>query len=282
MTETPTRHHQDLSTNRGPDGRRQRRARKNRRSSSTPLRGFLPIIVFLGVWQIFGDQRSAFFPPPNTWYRAVRPLTSDGELWTAIWTTFYSFIIGLVIAIVIGAWAGVAAGSSRRVDRATGPTFEFLRVLPAAALVPLAALLLGFTMTMKLVIVVLVTIWPILLACRSARRSMSPVLLDVPRTLRLSASERWRKVLAPSLIPSVLLGTRVAAPLALIITLLVEIVTSVNGLGSLLILAQAKFESAQVYGLLVIAGILGYVVNEVVTRAEVLARRRITGDTSDR
>jgi ABC-type nitrate/sulfonate/bicarbonate transport system permease component len=111
---------------------------------------------------------------------------------------------------------------------------------------------------------------------------MSPVLLDVPRTLRLSASERWRKVLAPSLIPSVLLGTRVAAPLALIITLLVEIVTSVNGLGSLLIIAQAKFESAQVYGLLVIAGILGYVVNEVVTRAEVLARRRITGDTSDR
>lgn len=254
-----------------------RRGRRQRGRGRTPLRGLLPIVIALITWQIVGNDSSAFFPPPSTWYYALRPLAVSGVLGTAIWTTFYSFVIGLCIAVIIGTWAGIATGSSRNADRATGPTFEFIRVMPASALVPLAALLLGFTVTMKLVIIVLVTIWPILLDCRSARRSISPVLMDVPRTLRLSRVEKWRKVVTPSLIPAILLGTRVAAPLALIITLLVEIVTSVNGLGSLLAIAQAKFASAQVYGLLVIAGVLGYIVNTVVTRAEVYLRRRMTG-----
>ena len=266
MTDTVQRH-------RPGDVRRRRR----RGTTSTPLRGLLPLVVLLAAWQIFGDSRSSYFPPPSTWYGAVSALASKGTLWQAIWMTFLSFIVGLFLAVVIGACAGLAAGSSRVFDRASGPTFEFLRVLPAAALVPLAALLLGYTMTMKLVIVVLVTIWPILLNCRAARRSMSSILLDVPRTLRLSRPDRFWKVLVPALLPPVLLGTRVAAPLALIITLLVEIVTSVNGLGSLLTVAQANYDSAQVYGLLVIAGILGYLVNEVVTRVEVVASRRITG-----
>jgi ABC-type nitrate/sulfonate/bicarbonate transport system permease component len=71
----------------------------------------------------------------------------------------------------------------------------------------------------------------------------------------------------------------VAAPLALIITLLVEIVTRVNGLGAALGTAQANFLSAQVYGLLTIAGLLGYAVNWTVTRAEATVSHRMHGGT---
>jgi ABC-type nitrate/sulfonate/bicarbonate transport system permease component len=51
----------------------------------------------------------------------------------------------------------------------------------------------------------------------------------------------------------------------LIITLLVEIVTGVPGLGALLGEAQQNFQSALVYGLLIVAGVLGYLVNWLVT-----------------
>jgi ABC-type nitrate/sulfonate/bicarbonate transport system permease component len=253
------------------------RAGRRHASSSTPLRGLLPLLVLLGGWQLFGRADSPYFPPPSEWVAALRPLLTDNVLLVAIAWTSLTFVVGLAIAILIGAGVGALVGAHRGVDRATGPTFEFLRVLPAAALVPLAALLLGYTMKMKLVIVVLVTVWPILLSCRSARKSLSPVLLDVAKTLGLSRRDRVWKMLMPTLTPSVLLGTRVAAPLALIITILVEIVTTVNGLGMLLSMAQAQFNSAQVYGLLVVAGVLGFVVNEVVTRAEAATRRRMTG-----
>jgi ABC-type nitrate/sulfonate/bicarbonate transport system permease component len=254
-----------------------RAARRSQRSSSTPLRGLLPLLLLLVAWQLLGRADSPYFPPPSEWLAALRPLMTGNALLIAIAWTSLTFVLGLALAILIGAAVGALVGSNRGVDRATGPTFEFLRVLPAAALVPLAALLLGYTMKMKLVIVVLVTVWPILLSCRSARKSLSPVLLDVGRTLGLSRKDRIRKMLIPTLTPSVLLGARVAAPLALIITILVEIVTTVNGLGMLLAMAQAQFNSAQVYGLLVVAGVLGFLVNEAVTRGEAATRRRMTG-----
>ncbi|MFC0111360.1 ABC transporter permease [Kibdelosporangium aridum] len=234
----------------------------------TPIRGLLPLVILLGLWQLLGDPGSPYFPPPSEWVSAVQPLVDNNTLWEAIGATALTFLLGLVLATVIGSAIGTVVGASKSVDRALSPSLEFLRALPAAALVPVAALILGYTTSMKLVVVVLPATWPILLACRTARRSLSPVLLDVPRTLALSRWARVTKILTPALLPAVLLGVRVAAPLALIITLLVEIITRVDGLGAVLGAAQANFLSAQVYGLLAVTGVLGYAVNWVVTRGE--------------
>jgi len=243
----------------------------------TPLRGLLPLVALLLLWQLLGDPASPYFPPPSTWLDGITPLVAAGTLWPAIGDTTMTFLLGLTIATVVGALLGTLVGASRPVDRALSPSLEFLRALPAASLVPVAALVLGYTTQMKLVVVVLPATWPILLTCRTARRSLSPILLDTPRTLGLSTWDRTAKVLTPALLPAVLLGVRVAAPLALIITLLVEIVTRVNGLGAALGTAQANFLSAQVYGLLTIAGLLGYLVNWTVTRAEATVSRRMRG-----
>lgn len=243
----------------------------------TPVRGLLPLIVLLLVWQLLGDPASPYFPPPSTWADGVAPLVENDTLFAGIGDTALTFLFGLLLATVLGSVIGTVVGASRPVDRALSPSLEFLRALPAASLVPVAALVLGYTAEMKLVVVVLPATWPILLTCRTARRTLSPVLLDTPRTLGLSRWHRTTKILTPALLPSVLLGVRVAAPLALIITLLVEIVTRVNGLGAALGAAQANFLSAQVYGLLTIAGVLGFMVNWFVTRAETAVSRRMRG-----
>lgn len=243
----------------------------------TPIRGLIPLAALLALWQLLGDPASPYFPPPATWIDGITPLVATGTLWPAVGETTSTFLLGLTIATVIGALLGTLVGASRPVDRALSPSLEFLRALPAAALVPVAALILGYTTQMKLVVVVLPATWPILLTCRTARRALSPVLLDTPRTLGLSTWDRAVKVLTPALLPAVLLGVRVAAPLALIITLLVEIVTRMNGLGAALGTAQANFLSAQVYGLLTIAGLLGYAVNWTVTRTETRVSHRMRG-----
>ena len=236
----------------------------------TPVRGLLPLVALLLLWQLLGDPASPYFPPPSTWVDGITPLVAAGTLWPAIGNTTATFLLGLAIATTLGTLLGTLIGASRPVDRALSPSLEFLRALPAASLVPVAALVLGYTTQMKLVVVVLPTTWPILLTCRTARRALSPILLDIPRTLGLSTWDRTTKVLIPALLPAALLGIRIAAPLALIITLLVEIVTRVNGLGAALGTAQANFLSAQTYGLLTITALLGYTVNWVVTRAEAL------------
>ncbi|MGW3808717.1 ABC transporter permease [Micromonospora sp. NPDC005113] len=256
-------------------------ARAKRRRGGAPLRGLLPLVLGLVLWQVLAPAQSPYFPAPIEWGRALLPLVKDGSLLTAIGWSFLTFVLGLLLATVVGTAIGALIGANRTVDRALGPTLESLRVLPAAALVPLATLVLGYSMQMKLLVVVLPAIWPILLSVRTARRSLSPVLMDMSRTLGLGRGERVRKILIPALTPSMLLGIRIAAPLALIITLLVEIVTRINGLGGLLGFAQASFLSAQVYGLLVIAGALGFLVNWAVTHAEHAVSMRMTGRAAD-
>ena len=61
--------------------------------------------------------------------------------------------------------------------------------------------------------------------------------------------------------PGFLLGVRVAIPLAIIVTLLVEMLTLLPGIGSLIVRAQREYQSAQVYGLLVLIGMLGFLLN---------------------
>jgi len=255
-----------------------RRPRRARGGATAPLRGLAPLVLLLALWQLLGDPTSPYFPPPSRWFTALQPLLPDGVLLDALGWTTLTLLLGLMVSTVLGTVLGALVGASRTLDRAFGPTLEFLRVLPAAALVPLAALVLGYTLEMKLAVVVLPATWPVLLTVRSARRALSPVLMDTSRTLGLSRGERVRKVLVPALTPSVLLGIRVSGPLALIITLLVEIVTRINGLGALMGAAQSNFLSAQVFGLLFIAGVLGFLVNWLVTKAEMVVTRRMTGD----
>ncbi|HUP25226.1 MAG TPA: ABC transporter permease subunit, partial [Thermoanaerobaculia bacterium] len=87
-------------------------------------------------------------------------------------------------------------------------------------------------------------------------------------SLHLSAFDRLRKVLIPSLIPGILLGVRIALPTVLIITFLVEIVTQVPGIGGAISHAQARFDTATVFGLIALGGIMGLLVNIVVAALE--------------
>jgi len=145
---------------------------------------------------------------------------------------------------------------------------EFARALPPAAIVPIAALLIGYNGTMKVAVVTFAGIWPILLNTRAAVRGLDPVLLDTARTLHLGAVDRVRKVIFPALIPAIYVGVRVAAPLTLVVTLLVEILTRVEGVGALIAVAQRNYDAAEVWGLIFVSGLFSLLVNGLVTALE--------------
>jgi ABC-type nitrate/sulfonate/bicarbonate transport system permease component len=204
-------------------------------------------------------------------------LRDSGQLWSAFAATMTTFTEGLVIAVALGAALGVAIGASRPVERALAPLLEFMRAIPPPVTVPVAALLLGYGLTMKLTVVVLSAIWPILLNTSSAAARVEPLLLDVARTFRLTALRSIGQIVVPSTVPSLLLGIRVAIPLAIVVTLLVEMLTSLPGVGALMIQAQRNFQSAQVYALLVMVGLFGFVVNDLFAVVEAVVLRRWPG-----
>jgi sulfonate transport system permease protein len=223
--------------------------------------GLLPIAALLIVWQLTTSDASLSFPPPDEWLKAVARMHTDGVLTPAVLNTFGTYAFGLVCAVVIGGAVGTAIGSSRLIDRALTPTIDFIAAMPGAALVPVAVLLLGPGQLSGMVAVALIVSWPILLNTATAVRSIPAVRLEMSRTIGLSLAQRWGKVIVPSLIPGAMLGVRVAASLAVIITLLVDIFGAGMGLGRLLVESQQRLDASAAWGLLVIVGLFGYAMN---------------------
>lgn len=226
-----------------------------------PLRGLLPLALFLIAWQVLHPGRSPYFPPPSEWWSSIVVLVEKGLLFPALGATLRTFVYGLAIAALLGGTVGILVGISRPVGRALGPLLEFCRAIPPPVVVPVAVLLLGYDESLKLLVVTWAAVWPILLNTASAAMLVDPLLLDVASTFRLKPAKTIRKVIVPAVIPPFLLGVRVAVPLAIIVTLLIEMLTLLPGIGGLIVTAQREYQSAQVYGLLVLVGLLGFVLN---------------------
>lgn len=234
-----------------------------------PLRGLVPLVGVMLIWEVVKHEEwTVYGPPPSQWLAAVTLLWQKHLLQSALIATFQTFALSLLVATVTGTVLGALVGRIRFADRLLGPLLEYCRVMPAAAVVPLAVLFAGYTQSMKVSVVVFTAIWPILLQVRSAARGLDPILFDVGKALHLGRLGTLRKILVPSIVPAVLLGVRVAAPTVLIIVLLVEIVTGITGVGSLIEQAQQDYVSARVYGLVTMAGVLALLVNGAVASVE--------------
>jgi ABC-type nitrate/sulfonate/bicarbonate transport system permease component len=233
-----------------------------------PLRGLLPLLVLLALWQVIDPQSSPYFPPLSAWWRGLAGLAHSGRLLSALTATLTTFALAIVLACVIGGFTGVLIGRSRAARRALGPLMEFCRGLPPPVIVPVAVLVLGYVESLKLLIVVLVAVWPILLNTAAATATLPELLGEVSHTLRIGRLATMLKIVVPSAVPAFLVGVRSAVPLAIIITLLVEMLTSLPGIGSLIVISQRQFHAAEVYGLLVIVGLVGFALNGVFVMIE--------------
>jgi ABC-type nitrate/sulfonate/bicarbonate transport system permease component len=239
-----------------------------------PLRGLLPLILFLATWQVVDPQGSPYFPPPSAWWTSTVSMSKSGKLWPALNSTLTTFAVAVALASIMGGAAGILIGRSPAARRALGPLLEFCRGLPPPVIVPVAVLVFGYVESLKLVVVVLVAVWPILLNTASSTSALSGLMDDISRTLQIGRLATLRKIVLPAAIPAFLVGVRGAIPLTIIITLLVEMITSLPGIGSLIVISQRQFRSSEVYGLLVIVGLMGFVLNNLFVIIEGLVLRR--------
>lgn len=244
------------------------------RASLPALRGLLPLVLLLLLWQLLQSGPSPYFPAPSQWWTAAVALFNREHLLLAFGATTWTFLKGLALAIIIGTALGVLVGVSERAARALHPLLEFMRAIPPPVTVPVASLLIGYNESMKLTVVVLSALWPILLNATSAVRQIDPLLLDVARSFKMTPVERMRRIVFPAIVPSLLIGIRIAIPLAIVVTLLVEMLTSLPGIGALMIRSQRNFQSSEVYALLVLVGLFGFVVNDLFAVIEGMILRR--------
>jgi ABC-type nitrate/sulfonate/bicarbonate transport system permease component len=236
-------------------------------------RGTLPLLAALGLWQVLGNI-SPQFPPPSAWFAALLNLGRGGQLMAAFSETLRILVISLVLSTFVGFALGLLIGMWQRLQEWSALLLEYCRAIPQPVLIPVFVLLLGYSDLMKVIVIGFACLWPVLLNTMSGVAQIRPLTFDVARSLRLTRLDTLRKIVVPATVPSLLLGLRVALPHAIIITLVMEMFTGAVGLGGLMIVAQRKFNAAEVFGVLVLVGCLGYSLTVLFSAVERLVLSR--------
>jgi NitT/TauT family transport system permease protein len=210
---------------------------------------------------------------PSEVIQALVGSALDGSLFGATRDTLFAAFAGLLIGAAIGLVAGLGLGLVDALDRAMEVTIEAIRPIPSVALLPIALIALGFGYRMEIAIVAFACVWPVLIFTRAAVRDVEPRLLEVARALRLGPVARIVKIVVPAALPRIFVAFRLAAGIALIVAVTVEIAVNPLGLGAAIMTAQQALRPAMMLALLVWIGIVGFALNGGL----VWAQRRLFG-----
>lgn len=229
------------------------------------------VVVLLILWQRLANAGvipRAFFPGPDRTWAALRSDFASGELVGQTATTIRRMALGWLLASLIGIGLGMLVGLSSWMRAYVAPMFEALRPIPASALAPVAVLFLGLTDAMILALIAFGAMWPMLLTTVHGVTTIHPRKREVGTVLGLSRLQYAWKVALPAATPDILGGLRLGLTVALILTVVGEMITVQGGLGARIIEASRRFNAADIFSGIVVLGVLGLLANATLTLIE--------------
>jgi ABC-type nitrate/sulfonate/bicarbonate transport system permease component len=226
--------------------------------------GVLGLLAIFAVWQLMSLSAlvsPAFLPAPSAAFESLGRGLADGSLVKGFLATSIRLLQGWLLASVLGIALGAIIGLSAPLRELLQPTLEFLRPLPAPAIIPLAIALLGLGPSMVLLVMVFGSIWPPMLSTIQGLSLIEPRLNEVSRMLGMSRAAFIWKMGLPSALPDILAGLRVSVSIALILAVLGEMLAGQAGLGQTILLSARSFRSYDMFAGLILLSVLGISAN---------------------
>lgn len=224
----------------------------------------LAVIAFLIVWQVLSSSgviNAAFLPSPVDVTITMVKLALSGELARHLLISLQRAASGFVLASLVAIPLGMAIGWYKPVERFLDPLLQSFRQTSALALFPVFILFLGIGEESKTAIIFWGAQWAMLLNTINGVKNVEPILIKSARSLAVSDSVLFRKVVLPAAFPSIITGMRLSATVSILILVAAEMIGAKAGLGFLLVNSQYNFEVQKMYAAIVTLAVLGLVVN---------------------
>jgi ABC-type nitrate/sulfonate/bicarbonate transport system permease component len=187
------------------------------------------------------------------------------------WTSLYRALGGFAAAAVVGIFLGVLMGRSKTIAGLLDPLFSGTYAVPKLALFPIFIFVFGIGSLSKVALIFLECLYPIVIMSYAGARSVNRVLLWSARNMGASRADILRRVVIPATAPFIFAGFRVAVPVAMIVVVITEMVSSADGLGYLVIYSLSSLRTDRMLAVVVVIALLGYALDKTV----VLARDRL-------
>jgi NitT/TauT family transport system permease protein len=227
------------------------------------------VIITVGVWWVVTaafDIDPFYVPSPadvvDSFLRTPRFLLAE------TWTTVQRVLVGFAVAVAGGLAIAVTLAASRTVERMAMPVLAAVNAVPKVALAPLLLVWMGFGDAPKIVMVVLVSFFPVIVSTMAGLTSTPTDLRELARSLKASWWQTFVKVRLIWAMPQVFVGLKVATPLAVIGAVIGEVVNPDHGLGSVIAGSGASSDTPLAFAALVLLALTGVILFYVVAGIE--------------
>jgi putative hydroxymethylpyrimidine transport system permease protein len=237
------------------------------------MRRVLPPLLLLaaavGVWQLVVRAAAVpdyLFPAPTA---VAASLHADaGLLGTATLVTVREVVLGYLVAVAAAFALAVLIHFSAALRRALLPILVLSQTVPTVVLAPVLAILLGYGIAPKLVVVAIVCFFPLVVNTVDGLRAADAELVRMMRTLHGGRLAIFRRVELPGALPAIFSGARIAATYAAIGAVFGEWAGSSAGLGFVILQAQPALATARIFAAVLILCAIALTLYAVVTLIE--------------
>jgi len=227
------------------------------------LWGVLLLALLLILWQVTAlcCVSSSNWPPVTDILKAITAGLANGELVQVFGSTLWRMAAGFAIGSAVGVLLGLAMATFPLADAALRSLVELLRPIPMPAMVPPLILLLGIDHAMKVFAVSFACFFPVLLNTLGGVRAVDPTALDVARTLQVGRLRTLLWVVLPASLPFILAGLRTSLALALIVSVVAEMIAGSEGVGYYIMTMQYAMRPSDMYAAIFLLAAVGYGLN---------------------
>ena len=210
------------------------------------------IALLLGAWQVAASTGTIAEALSLEDFLVPSPAEIAEALWESrallaenAWVTLREILLGILCALAVGIGFAIAMHRSQLLRDASYPLIVASQAIPIVVIAPILTIWCGFGMGPKIVIIALICFFPITVNALDGLRSVDPETVKMMRSLDASRWQRFRRVEAPTALPSLFTGIKIAVVVAPIAAVFAEWAGADAGLGRLIQSDLANYQVAR-------------------------------------
>ncbi len=224
--------------------------------------------LLLGVWYFISyvvldpPRRFLLKPPHEVVQVGFLDRGNFTEMMGALWSSTKVAMIGLTISIIVGVLLAVIMSQSKLIERAIFPYAVTLQAIPILAIVPLLGFWFGYRLMPRVVICVIISLFPIIVNTLFGLLSAQRAMHDLFTLHHASRWTRLRKLMFPASLPALFAGLRISAGLAVIGAIVGDFFFGRGeiGIGQLLLRYANRLQGEQLLASIIVSSALGVAV----------------------
>lgn len=241
-------------------------------STARFLRGLVVPLIALLAWELITHYKLAnvhLLASPSAVLKNLTFQIEEGELFSQLLASLRRDLTGFLLGSFAGVLFGSALGLWRIADRLLGPSFDAAKQVAVFAWIPLISVWFGNAEPAKIVFIALAAFYPVVVNVHEGIRSVSREHVEVARAFRFSRLQTFKKLILPAALPSIFSGLHLALIYSWLGTLGAEyLLAPAPGIGNLMIEGRESLAMDKVLLGVILAGLVGFSLNSVATRAE--------------